>query len=440
MIKLPHIIVMFMAGIVYHTPVNAQYFNDSSTFQLHFQQTVVTQYHPGFRAKYTNGVNSLVEQEEAQTSLTTTFFMGFKIARYTQLYFNPEIAGGAGLSKATGIAGFPNGETFRVGNPKPQVYVARLLISQLFPIGKATGYQPSAFNQLAGQQPLRYFQLIAGRLSVSDYFDNNAYSHDPRTQFLNWSLMSNGAYDYAANTRGYTWGITGRLVLLNWQFAAAATMVPRSANGSDMDPNIGKANALQAEAAYTWHTVNPGVLRLLVYQNSADMGNYKQAVNMANGGIPTTITSRQEGRKKRGIGVNMEQALNSHAGVFARASWNDGINETWMFTEIDRSASIGISGDGARWKRPMDRWGIAAVGNGISKPHQNFLAHGGNGFMIGDGQLNYGIETIFEFFYNANIHQEHFFITPDYQFVINPAYNKDRGPVHIFGIRIHTRF
>jgi len=420
--------------------VHAQLLNDSSRFQVHFQQTVVTQGHTGFKAPY-EGSHSLSQSEDAQTSLTTTLYTGIKTWKYGAIYFNPEIAGGAGLSGATGIAGFTNGETFRVGNPKPQVYVARLYLDQYIPLTRNSSYQEEDINRLAGNIPDKYLRIVGGRFAVSDFFDCNTYSHDPRTQFLNWSLMGNGAYDYAANTRGYTWGGMLELGLTNWSFRAAAAMVPRTANASHMDPDLANALAKQAEIEYRWGAAKKGAIRLLLFHNKANMGTYTTTVDMAQqtGSTPDITLTRKAGNTKYGAGINVEQQLTENTGLFARASWNDGKHETWMFTEIDNSVSAGISGNGARWKRAGDTWGVAVVSNGISTDHQQYLKAGGSGFMIGDGNLTYGRESIAEVFYNAMFH-DHFFITPDYQFVVNPAYNKDRGPVHIFALRVRTTF
>lgn len=414
---------------------------DSTKLQVHFQQTVVTQYHPNFSASY-SGPNSLQPHEEAQTSLTTTLFTGYKITNTTRIYFNPEIAGGAGLSRATGVAGFPNGETFRVGNPKPQVYVARLYIDQYIPLSKKRSWVDEDINQLTGNIPTHYLRVIGGRFAISDFFDNNTYSHDPRSRFLNWSLMSNGSYDYAANTRGYTWGVVLEYRKENIALRAAAAMVPRDANASNMNPNIDKALAKQIEAEYGWGENRKGVIRFLVFENTANMGKYKQAISDTTftHTQPNITQSRADGRTKFGFGLNVEQALTKNIGAFARASWNDGRTETWMFTEIDNSISAGIVGKGRKQKWGDDYWGLAVVSNGISSDHQKYLAAGGTGFMVGDGQLDYQREYIFEAFYNALLHDNHLFITPDYQFVINPAYNKQRGPVHIFAIRFQTKF
>lgn len=266
--------------LLFKNGVFAQKTDSTENLQLNFQQTVVTQHHQKFSAKYA-GVNSLHPNEETQTSLTTTFYSGFRIAKYSNLYFNPEIAGGAGLSRATGIAGFANGETFRVGNPKPQIYVARIYVEQLFALSKIRKWQTKGINQLAGYIPQSYIKVVAGRFAISDFFDNNSYSHDPRTQFLNWSLMGNGAYDYAANTRGYTWGTM--LEYRNQAFAvrAAAALVPREANASNMNTNISQALAKQIEFEQGWGKNKDGILRVLFFHNKANMGNYNLAVNNA---------------------------------------------------------------------------------------------------------------------------------------------------------------
>lgn len=420
---------------------DAQIVDDSSRFQLHFQQTVVTQYHPGFSAPY-SGPNSMGTKEEGQTSLTATLFTGVRLSKNTAVYFNPEIAGGAGLSRATGAAGFPNGETFRVGNPKPQVYVARLFVTQYIPLSKAREAVSEDVNELAGTVPQRYIQVTAGRFAISDFFDNNSYSHDARTQFLNWSLMGNGAYDYAANTRGYTWGAVIAYVVPGWAVRAGAALVPTTANASIMDGRIKDAHALQLEAERNWGQTRKGAVRLLLYTNGAHMGNYNQAVAeaSASGTLPDVTTTRAYRRNKTGLGINAEQQISEHTGVFVRAGWNDGRTETWMFTEIDQSVSAGISGNPSFFKRNNDLWGLAFVLNGISKEHRNYLAAGGTGFMIGDGRLNYAPEGIAELFYSMDVHDEHFYVTPDYQFILNPAYNKDRGPLHVFSLRVHSKF
>ncbi len=441
MIKQPKIILSLVFCLTMINKIKAQIGFDSSKVQIHFQQTVVTQYHTKFNSPY-QGTNSLQPSEPGATSLTTTLFLGVRLLKNTVLYFNPEIAGGAGLSKATGLAGYANGETFRVGNPKPQVYVGRLYIDHYFAISDKKIAFEEGPNELAGLRPEKYVRVIGGRFAMSDFFDNNDYSHDPRTQFLNWSLMGYGAYDYAANTRGYTWGGIVELGLEKWAIRASAAMVPRTANASQMNPDLKNALAKQIEFEYRWDKIKKGCLTLLAYQNKANMGNYTQAVLQAtnNNQLPDITSTRIVGNTKWGVGLNLAQQVTNNTGAFARVSYNDGKNETWMFTEIDNSISLGLNGKGTKWKRGNDTWGAAFVSNGISANHQKYLANGGIGFMTGDGKLNYNREHIFEAFYSIMLHDNHFFLSPDYQFVLNPAYNKDRGPVSLFALRVHVKF
>jgi high affinity Mn2+ porin len=409
-------------------------------WSIHFQQTVISQYHPEFNAPYSDTF-SLQPSSEAQTSFTSTFFIGLRLWKGAQFYFNPEIAGGGGFSQARGIAGFTNGETFRIGNPKPQGYVARFYIKQIIGLSKETKNSEDRANQVSWKQPISYISISAGKFSISDFFDNNSYAHDPRTQFMNWALMSNGAWDYPANTRGYTWGIVIELVKPAWALRASSTLVPKSANGNIMDLNIKNAKSETLEYQKNYNLLKkPGIIRLLGFFTQANMGNYNLSVQEAPASPDITLT-RKAGRTKYGAGFNMEQQISKSMGLFGRTSWNDGRNETWAFTEIDHTASLGMVLKGNSWKRTDDNLGIAFVSNGISKAHQNYLAAGGHGFMIGDGKLHYGREKIGELFYNFHLHEQHFWISAGYQFVINPAYNKDRrGPVHVFSLRIHVEF
>jgi len=254
--------------------------------------------------------------------------------------------------------------------------------------------------------------------------------------------MSSGAWDYPANTKGYTLGMAMELVnQTDWALRLAAVMVVTDANHSTFDTKIDKANGLCAEIMKKYTLFNSfGFIRLLGFVNHARMGNYNEAIQIKTDTVDITKT-RAYGRAKFGFGLNIEQQLNDKTGLFLRTSWNDGQTETWAFTEIDRSLSIGAQFHGGLWGRETDRIGLACVLNGISVEHRNYLASGGYGFIIGDGKLNYGLETIFETYYSFFIHDaDHFWFTPDYQFIINPAYNKDRGPVHTLSLRIHIEF
>ncbi|HEY8929320.1 MAG TPA: carbohydrate porin [Mucilaginibacter sp.] len=408
-------------------------------FSFHFQQTVITQYKPSFSAKY-SGLNSLSTGEETQSSITSTLFGAARLWKGAEAYFNPEISGGSGLSKTLGVAGFPNGETFRVGSSEPKIYIARLFLKQTFEWGTEKDTIAPDQNQLAGLRSKRYFSVAVGKFGMADFFDDNSFSHDPRTQFMNWALMDNGAWDYPANTRGYTIGAYTELGQPDWTLRFALTMVVTEANSSIWDSKINKANTqtLEFEKRYTLGG-QKGVLRLLAFRNNGKYGDYNLAVAQ-NPNAPDVDETLAYGRHKYGFGVNAEQYLNKDFGVFAKASWNDGHTETWFFTEIDRSLTFGGLLKGTSWKRADDELGLAFIGNGLSGPHRNYLAAGGYGFLIGDGKLNYAPEMIAELYYKVNAFQKKFFISPDYQFIINPAYNTDRGPVNVFSIRAHVEF
>ncbi len=408
-------------------------------WSLHIQATVIPQYHFNFTAKY-SGANSLETSEGIKTSITNTYYIGRRLWHNAAIYFNPEIAGGEGLSKATGIAGFPNGETFRIGSATPKLYVARAYLEQKFALSTGTSPVEPDQNQLRENAPDAYIAIRAGKFSLADFFDDNTYSHDPRTDFLNWSLMSAGAWDYPANTRGYTNGLVIELKKPSWALRTAIVQVPEMANGQQLDNKISGAfgTVAEAEKKFSLTTTDNIVIRLGGFYNKARMGNYNEAVQdgIALSMNPDVTATRKYSRNKTGFYINAEQNL-KNGGGFLRYSWNDGNNETWAFTEIDRSLSAGLSFNGLAWKRAEDKWGLAYVANGISAPHRNYLKAGGYGFIIGDGTLNYGIENIFELFYSYHITKLHLVISPDYQFIIHPAYNKDRGPVHITALRLH---
>lgn len=410
-----------------------------STFSFHFQQTIITQSKTAFKAPY-SGLNSLSPNGETQSSITTTFFGAARLWKGAEVYFNPELSGGAGLSKTLGVAGFPNGETFRVGSASPAIYIARLYFKQNFEWGNEKDTLDDDANQLAGLKSKRYFSVAAGKFGMADFFDGNNFSHDPRSQFMNWALMDNAAWDYPANTRGYTIGLYTELGQPNWTLRFAMTMVTTVPNESVWDAKIGKANtqSLEYEKRYTING-QKGTLRVLGFLNNGKFGNYDQAIAQ-NPKAPNVDTTQAYGRHKFGFGINTDQYLTKDFGVFAKASYNDGHTETWFFTEIDRSVTFGGVLKGTSWKRRDDEVGLAFIGNGLSQPHRDYLAAGGYGFLIGDGKLNYAPEMIAELYYKVNAYQHKLWLTSDYQFIVNPAYNKDRGPVNVFSIRAHIEF
>jgi high affinity Mn2+ porin len=406
---------------------------------IHSQMTIIHQYKPAFHVKYT-GMNSLLPQEESSTSITSTLYFGLRLWQGGSLVIDPELAGGSGLSKTLGVADAPNGETFRIADSAPRISIARLFYRQVIALTNKTTYQPSDFNKLSGYIPDKYLAFTVGGISMTDYFDDNKYSHDPRTQFMTWSLMDAGAWDYPANTRGYTPSVVIEYVSPKNELRYGFALMPKVANGNDMNWNIAKASSQTLE--YTHHyKINglDGAFRILGFFNTANMGNYLQSITL-NPTAPNIESTRKYGNTKYGVIINAEQTLTNDLGCFLRGSWNDGNNETWVFTEIDHSISAGLSLTGASWKRNGDNIGLAYVTSGISKTHRKYLADGGYGFMLGDGKLNYGWEHVTELYYSAELVKNDIYLTGAYQFLLNPGYNRDRkGPVNIFSVRLHVR-
>jgi high affinity Mn2+ porin len=404
---------------------------------VHFQFTTVTQAHPSFDAAY-SGQNSLSSEQEHETTVTATLYAGSRLWRGGELYANGELSGGSGLSHALGVAGFPNGESFRVGDAQPRVYLARLMLRQTLGVGAETEKVEDEANQLGGSRPSRRWTITLGKFGVTDIFDDNDYSHDPRTQFLNWADWTPGAWDYPADTRGYTWGFAVEYDDKNWALRFGATAEPKVANGLEMDKDLLHAHSFIAEFDRMYEiAAGKGEGKVVIFYNRADMGNYRQAIEEANGGTPDITATRQVGRTKWGFAINLQQELGSQTGLFLRGSWNDGANEAWAYAEIERSFTLGALRRSVLRTGALDEAGLALVVNGLSSDHKDYLAAGGYGFMIGDGRLRYGFEQIAELYYKSLV-IDHIWLTGDYQFVANPAYNRDRGPVHVFGIRFHA--
>ncbi|MEZ0610759.1 carbohydrate porin [Fibrella sp. WM1] len=440
---------------------NNNYLDSSRNWSLHYQFTTIVQGHTGFRGAGYVGRNTLSDLPDTTLSVTTTLFVGRRLWKGAGLYLNPEIAGGRGVghrdpaapydedlyNAAVGLGGFPNGESFRIGSAKPAVYVARFYMEQVFAL---PGAQPenieSEANHVKQQRPDARVVVTAGKFSVADIFDNNRYSHDPRTQFMNWSLMSYGAWDYPANTRGYTWGLAMEYVRPAYELRMAYSLMPKTANGGILDWNIGQSGGLTVELESRYRLLKqPGTVRLLGFRNTSKAPNYADATQRLLTGTynpdrPLIIYGEQYGGVKYGVGLSLEQPIARNSGLFARVSWNDGKTATWAFTEIDRSLAAGAFLAGHAWGRPEDALGIAGVVNGLSPEHVAFLNAGGTAFMLGDGRLpNYQTEQILEVFYKTRLTRT-LFLTADYQLIDNPGYNGDRGPVNLFAIRTHVEF
>jgi high affinity Mn2+ porin len=416
---------------------------DDSTenWNLYYQATSIGQRHGTFNSPY-QGPLSFHDTSERDVSLTTTLFLGLRLGPGTQLYFDPEIAGGKGLSNVDGIANAPNGELPRVASATPKPYLARLYLTHDFGFGSEKEHVESDENQLAGNRPMVRYTITAGRFSMSDFFDDNNYSHDPRTQFLAWGVMYNGAWDYPADTRGYTWGIVNEFHTRNWSLRYGAVAEPRVANGGRFDRRlfVDQGQTFEEERRYSLGS-HPGAIRVLEYLNHTRSGSYLEAVRLAeqNGTTPDITAMRRPGTLKYGFGVNMDQELSRDVGVFARLGWNDGKTEDFAFTAIDRLAEGGVSVKGSRWRRKDDVAATAFAASGISGAHAVYLSQGGLDFLIGDGKLNYAPEYLWESYYSAHVVRG-FFATLDVQHYNNLAFNHDRGPVWIESIRLHIEF
>lgn len=410
-------------------------------WNLFYQATSIGQYHGTFRSPY-SGQFSLQNYMERDASLTTTLFLGLRLEKNTALYFDPEIAGGKGFSGVSGLANSSNGELPRVATATPKPYVARLYITHDFALGDETEQVESDENQLAGRRLVNRYTITAGRFTLTDFFDYNRYSHEPRTQFMGWAVMYNGAWDYPADVRGYTWGLVHELNRRNWTFRYASAAMPREANGLRYDRRLlrNRGDVVEWEYRKTIRK-HPGAIRVLHYQNRANAGTYAASIDQARlrGGSPDITATRRNGTLKYGFGINFEQELTKEVGVFGRLGWNDGKTESFVFTAIDRLATAGISINGKRWARLFDTAATEFTTGGISGVHALYLALGGNDFLIGDGRLRYGPESIWESYYSARI-VPGLFASFDLQHVANPAYNRDRGPIWIPSIRLHIGF
>lgn len=405
-----------------------------------FQATYIRQAKPAFSAAY-SGANSLLPDAEKSYSFTSTAYLGLRLARDTELYFNPELVQGVPMSGLVGLGGLSNSELQKTAGPTPTLYRARLFVRQTWGLGGERESVAPDQNQLGGTRDKNRVVLSAGNLAVTDIFDVNSYAHDARTQFMNWAFLTHGAYDYAADARGYSRGAALEYYAGDWVLRAGRFMLPREPNGLPLDPDLSRhyGDQVELEKRYLL-SGQPGKARLLLFRNRAVMGSFADALAHAAGGVPDTATVRQL-RDKRGWGVSVEQSLGDTAGVFARMGRSDGASEVYAFAEIDRSLSLGVSVKGARWGRELDTFGLAYARNGLSGPHRDYLAAGGIGFFVGDGRLNYRPEVIVEGYYSFGLDVlQRSALSVGAQYIRNPAYNADRGPVRVYSVRLHTEF
>lgn len=414
---------------------------DAEAWRAWGQATYVWQAKPSFPAAY-SGLHSLSARREKSYSFTATAGLGLRPWQGGELYADLEAAQGVPLSGLTGLGGFTDGEISRTTGPNIVFYRARLFVRHTWGMGGGSEWLEPDADQLAGPADRRRWVLTAGNLAVIDLFDDNAYSHDPRTQFLNWSLMTHGAFDYAADARGYSWGVALAWHHDAWALRFGRFLQPREPNQQSLDPRIFRHYGDQVELERA-HVLGgfAGKVRALVFRNRAVMSRYEDALAQAaaHGGLPSIDAVRRSAQDKIGAGVSIEQALGRGIGLFGRASWADGKTETYAFTEIDRSISAGALFDGGAWNRAGDALGIAFARNDLSGPHRAYLAAGGLGFFLGDGRLAYRPEQVFEAFYRWTPARS-VALSLDWQHIRNPGYNADRGPVDVVSVRLHTEF
>jgi high affinity Mn2+ porin len=399
------------------------------------QNTDIVQGYPGFSAKY-SGPNSLPDGGQTRETVSLDLLAGVRLWRGAEAHIDGMMYQGFGIDDARGVDGFPNGEAFRLGTDAPNVNIPRLFIRQTIGFGGEQEDIEDAQLTLAGKQDVSRLTLTLGKFSAKDIFDNNAYANDPRTQFMNWALMANEAWDYPADALGYITGFAAELNQPVWTLRYGFFQMPRSSNGTALDEHFldawGMVTELERRYALNDH---PGAVRFLAYLNRAHMGSYQAALSVPG----TDITQTRAYRFKYGFGLNWEQEIVKNVGVFSRVGWSDGQNEAWVFSDVDYTATAGISVKGESWGRPDDTFGLAGVANGLSHVHQEFFEAGGTGILAGDGALNYGWEKILESYYDFKIWKT-IHGALDYQFVTDPAFNRDRGPVSVFAARLHWEF
>ena len=407
------------------------------------QANFIFQAHPGFHAAY-SGKNSLSPHYEKATSRLLTLYTGVQLNHSTELLVDIEEAGGAALSTGLGLAGFTNLDIVRNPLLSKAPYLGRGMIHKVFALSHDTVENSRSYLSLFDQLPRRRLEIRLGKFSMPDFFDINSVGSDTHFQFVNWTTDNNGAYDYAADTRGYTVGLTVDYEDRNWGFRFAEALMPKVANGPDLvyRPWSAHAENWEYELRRGFIPHKSGTIRLLAYTNYANMGIYRQAVaNYVNGVTPAPEITAHPWHitRKYGFGANLEQSLTPNLTAFARFGWNNGKTESFAYTEVDLTFATGLGASGVAWHRRFDRAGFAIVSNGIAKDHQNYLADGGLGFLLGDGKLTYGREAILESYYTAHLWRG-LYLAPGLQYIVNPGYNRDRGPVVVPGLRAHVEF
>jgi high affinity Mn2+ porin len=418
----------------------------SDLVNFHGQTTFVWQGYPAIRSPYA-GLNSLPGSGLGRETFDATLYAGIRLWQGAELWISPEIDQGFGLADTHGVAGFPSGESYKLGSTYPYFRMQRGFLRQTINLGGEVEKVDADISQFAGTRTENRLVLTIGKFAIVDIFDTNKYANSPKTDFLNWAMINAGTFDYAGDGWGYTYGVAGEWYQGSWTLRAglfdlsATPAGGGSPNGGSLDPTFQQyAVVAEIEKRYElWG--QPGKFKVTGFVNRGRAGRFQDAITLAEiTGEPADIIAVRNYTSRPGVSMNLEQQISDTVGVFARAGWSDGNIEPWDFTDIDRTASGGVSINGKNWGRPDDTIGIAGIVNGISGVHQAFLNAGGLGILIGDGQLpNPGLEKIFEAYYSYALPSD-MRVTFDYQFITNPAYNTDRGPVNTFAARFHAQF
>jgi hypothetical protein len=420
---------------------------EGSRYWLSGQANIIFQGRLPFHSPY-EGPNSFRSSAEYKTSLVGTLYTAMRAThsiRYnTDLIFDMESAGGRGLSQALGLAGFTNLDVVRNPNLGSTPYIARYQVHQVIGLTRETSSQDPNFFALSSSVPVRRVEFRIGKMTLPDFFDFNDIGSDSHLQFMNWTVDNNGAWDYAADTRGYTVGGMAEYDDRSWSLRYGIFAMPIMANGIDMDWAFSRAHGQNGEFELR-HSLVPkrkGTTRLLFYANRAHMGVYREAVDAFLNGIdstPNIIAHEHFGALKYGFGYNVQQELSDNLRIFGRFGWNEGQHESFAYTEVDQTVEAGGDYSGRRWHRNQDKFGAAVVSNAIKRDHQRYLRYGGLGFLLGDGNLNYGRENIVESYYTWHAWRGLFYAI-DIQHISDPGYNRDRGPAWVGSVRAHIDF
>jgi high affinity Mn2+ porin len=407
---------------------------------IHAQATFVDQANAAFRSPYA-GANSLPGQAEGRETSDVTLYIGVRPWQGAEIWVNPEMDQGFGLANTLGVAGFPSGEAYKVGKVDPYFRLQRLFLRQTISLSGETRTVDPDLNQLGMNERANRLVITVGKFAVTDVFDTNAYAHDPKHDFLNWTLIDAGVFDYAADAWGYTVGGAVEWYQGPWTVRGGAFDLSTVPNSETLDSNFGQFQLVgEIERRYAIGG-RAGAVKLTGFLSRGNMGTFADAIALgeAQGQAPSTAAVRRY-RSRGGVSVNLQQQLTSDLGFFARGGWADGNVEPYEFTDVDRTISVGLSLTGKRWGRSGDTLGLAGVINDATAIHQQYFAAGGLGILVGDGQLPHPgsediLETYYDFAFGRFVH-----LAFDYQFVNNPAYNRDRGPVSLFAARLHAQF